>query len=97
MALSSRSPSPLQFPSSPTPRISSSPPHTPIPSTPFHNHGSRRLDRTPATRESHVKRARIIAHATPPAQRIQRLSLGSIFDLPPGKYKKRKLSLFTGI
>ncbi|KAJ3804722.1 hypothetical protein F5876DRAFT_82694 [Lentinula aff. lateritia] len=54
-----------------------------IPSTPFCNHGSRRLDRsprTPATRESITKHARISVSTSPPSQHIQNLPVGSVFD-----------------
>ncbi|KAJ3902034.1 hypothetical protein F5879DRAFT_1045178 [Lentinula edodes] len=69
--------------------------HVPFPSTSHGGHhlapqlflllhyGSRRLDRsprTPATRESITKRARISVSASPPSQHIQNLPPGSVFD-----------------
>ncbi|THU95140.1 hypothetical protein K435DRAFT_859853 [Dendrothele bispora CBS 962.96] len=75
-------------PSTPSSHASQASPtraNTPAPSTPFRNNGTRRLDRTrtPATRESNVKRPRIVAHASPPPAYVQRASPGSIFDQPP--------------
>ncbi|THU93736.1 hypothetical protein K435DRAFT_861249 [Dendrothele bispora CBS 962.96] len=73
-------------PMTPSHHVSSFTSPVTFPSTPFHNHGSRRLDRsprTPATRETIVKRARIVAHASPPSESIRKSPSGSIFDLPP--------------